>query len=88
MNIEIAKKAASLIERIDEIEKIIFELENVKNGKEFNISTIFTTGAKTEIFFKEGKLSTEIFKQNIINYMIDNFNVELKELVDELDELK
>jgi len=91
MRIDIAQQAAALFERINELENTILQLERIRDGKSFKVSTVFIDpkiGAQeVEIELKEGKLTTEIFQQNILGYMIDNFNIELKELRDELDEL-
>lgn len=91
MRIDIAQKAAALLERIEELEKTILQLERIRQGKSFKVSTVFIDpkqGAQeVEVELREGKLATEIFQQNILNYTIDNFNVELNELKDELEEL-
>lgn len=94
MREDIAKKAASLLERIENLEVTIFKLEQIKNGISFKLSGVVMNKSKTssktgeiKIEFPEGKLSSEIFKQNIISYTIDNFNVELEELKQELEDL-
>jgi len=91
MRIDIAQQAAAFLEKIEELENIILQLERIKEGKSFRVSTVFIDphqGAQeVEVELKEGKLPTEIFQQNILGYMIDNFNVELQELRDELEEL-
>jgi len=91
MRIDIAQQAASLLERLEELEETILQLEQIKDGKSFKVSTVFVDpkyGAQeAEIELKEGKLATEIFKQNILLYTIDNFNVELQELKEELENL-
>lgn len=92
MRIGIAQQAAALLERIEEMESIILQLEQIRGGKSFKVSSVFIDpkhGAQEiEVKFEEGKLSTEIFQQNILNYMIDNLNVELQELKEELEILK
>lgn len=91
MRIDIAQQAAALLERIQELENTILQLERIKDGKSFKVSTVFIDpkhGAQeVEVELREGKLATEIFQQNILNYTIDNFNVELEELKEELEEL-
>jgi len=92
MRIDIAHQAAALLERIQELEDIILQLERIRSGKSFKISTIFIDPnhgtQEIDVELKEGKLTTEIFQQNILVYTIDNFNVELQELNVELQELK
>lgn len=91
MRLDIAKTAAFLLERIEDLEKIISQFEQLKESKFFeisNVSNIPKIGVELNIKFKEGKLSTEIFKQNILVYAIDNFNVELSEVREELEKLK
>ncbi len=91
MKIDIAQQAAALLERIQEMEATILQLEQIRNGKSFSISSVFVdpkSGVQEiKVELKEGKLSTEIFQQNILTYAIDNFNVELQELKVELEEL-
>lgn len=91
MRLDVAQKAASLVERIEDLEKIILQLEQMRDGKSFKVSTVSIDpkhGAQeVEVEFREGTLSTEIFSQNIIDYTINNFNVELEELKQELEEL-
>ncbi len=91
MKFDIAQKAAALLERIEELEKVILDLERLREGKYFKLSTVVLDpkrgGEEIEIVFNEGKLSTEIFQQNIIDYTINNFNIELNELKQELEEL-
>ena len=88
MRIDIAQQAASLLERLDELERTILQLEQIKDGKSFKVSTVFVDPTReVEIELKEGKLTTEIFQQNILSYTIDNFNVELQELKEELENL-
>ena len=86
MKEDLAKKAASLIERIEELEKTIFKLEELKAGTNFKITSV-VKAKQIQVEFPTGKLSSEIFQQNILNYTIDNFNIELKELKQELDDL-
>lgn len=92
MRFDIAQKAASLVERIEDLESVILHLEGMREGKSYKLSTVTLNpkhGAEElEFEFKEGKLSTEIFQQNIIEYTINNFNVEMEELKQELDDLK
>ena len=91
MRLDIAQKAASLIERIEDLEKTVLQLEQMRDGKSYKISTVSIVpkhGAhEVEVELVEGKLSTEIFQQNILDYTINNFNVELTELKQELEEL-
>jgi competence CoiA-like predicted nuclease len=91
MRIDIAQKAASLIERIEDLEKTILQLEQMREGTSYKVSTVSIDpkhGAQeVKVELKEGKLSTEIFQQNILGYTIDNFNVELEELKQELEDL-
>lgn len=92
MRLDLAQKAASLLERITELEETIFKLEELRNGKSFELSSNITnhdiTNYSVVVEFKEGHLPNEIFKQNILEYAIDNFNVELNELKDELENLE
>ncbi len=92
MRIDVAKKAAALLERIEELEEVVLKLERIREGKSFRLSTVFIDpkyGEETVgIAFKEGCLSTEIFQQNTIIYAINNFNIELNELKEDLEKLK
>lgn len=91
MKSDIAKKAASLIERIEDLERVVLELERMRDARDFKISAVIVDqkhGAEEiDIEFKNGDLSTEIFQQNILDYTINNFNVELNEFRQELEEL-
>ena len=90
MKIDIAEKGAALLERIKELESVIFKLEQIIEGESFSVSGVNNkiTTQSIEINFNEGKLSTEIFKQNILDYAINNFNIELGELKQELESLE
>lgn len=92
MRIDTAQKAAALLERIQELENVILRFEQMRDAKSFKLSAVSIDhkhGAiETEIDFVEGKLPTEIFQQNILNYTIDNFNIELNDLKEELENLK
>lgn len=92
MRLDLAQKAASLLERISELENVILKLEQISHGRSFKLTTILFDhhGGAEEIMveFKEGKMATEIFQQNILQYAIDNLNIELGELKEELENLK
>ena len=90
MKLDVAKRAAAILERIDDLEQIIQNLEQMREAHSYKIESITTTprGMKeVKVDFFEGKLSTEVFKQNVLAYAIDNFNIELNEIRDELEEL-
>lgn len=92
MRIDVAKKAAALLERIEELENVVMKLERIKEGDSFKLSAEFsdplTLTENAEIKFDDGHLSTEIFKQNTIDYAINNFNIELDELKEDLEKLE
>lgn len=88
MRYDTAIVASSLIERINDVEGVILKLEKIKESANFKLIGYDDDYEKElSIEFKKGHLSTEIFKQNIIEYTINNLNIELVELRNELEEL-
>ena len=88
--------AAGIAERMDKLEKTIFELESLKDKKSFKIVaplgivTLPNGGASSGqiwVELKEDEIATEVFLQGILQYYIDNLNLELNELRKSFEEI-
>jgi len=86
MNREHAQVVAGIVERIDKIEKTIFELQSLSNCDSFEISGFSKELAtKHTVNMRVDEISTVIFSQEIVEFFIDTLNLELGELVKELE---
>ena len=94
MNRSDANIVASIVDKIEKIENVIFKLESIKDKKSY----IIASSDEDEINIKDIKLedclvlnlnniSTEIFKQSVLEFLIDTLNLELKDLIEELDKI-
>ena len=94
MNRSDATVVASIVDKIEKIENVIFKLESIKDKKSY----IIASSDEDEINIKDIKLedclvlnlnniSTEIFKQSVLEFLIDTLNLELKDLIEELDKI-
>ena len=90
--------ASGLVDRIDNLEKTIFKLQDLSKCKYFTIigdtknavsdSDIGSVEVSTTtINLMSNEMATEIFVDNILEYYIDILNLELNELRKEFDEL-
>lgn len=84
--------AAGIAERMDKLEKTIFELESLKDKKSFKIvapldSVTSLNGGQIWVELKEDEIATEVFLQGILQYYIDNLNLELDELRKSFEEI-
>lgn len=75
--------ASGLIDRIDKLEKMIFNLQDLSKCKYFTI--IGDTKNDSDIGnitinLKSNEMATEIFVDNILEYYIGILNIELQEL--------
>ena len=94
MNREKFEIAAGIVERMDKLENIIFKLQEISNKKNFEINGYNSHFEKTDsdggwctVNLIAGDLATEIFIENILEYYINNLNLELDELRKSLEEL-
>jgi hypothetical protein len=79
--------AAGIVERMDKLEKTIFQLQGIMNKKAYKIlatdrseiSKIITKD-ESEVNLIEGEIATEVFVQDILQYYVDTLNLELNEL--------
>ena len=88
---EIAEK---VINKMDKLEKTIFELQDLVNTKEHQKVYKIVAQSTEEINLndkmvelKEGDIATEVFIQDILEYYINTLNLELDELKKELETL-
>ena len=79
--------AAGIAERMDKLEKTIFELEALKDKKAYKICAGNDGLNFTEVVLEEGAIATELFTQSILQYYIDNLNLELDELRKDFEEI-
>jgi len=95
---EVAEK---IVDKINKLEKIIFELQDLNSAKDyknFKIVAVNTNQADPSLIInnmipnftktvelKEGDMATEIFSQDILEYYINTLNLELEELKKELE---
>lgn len=86
--------ASGLVDRIDNLEKTIFSLQDLSKCKQFTIigdaknsddenNDVFTT----TINLDSNEMATEIFVETFLEYYIGLLNLELNELRKEFDEL-
>lgn len=91
MNREKFDVAAGIVERMDKLENIIFKLQEISNKKNFTIqgfdNHIDIDNDSNIVMLADGDLATEIFIENILDYYINNLNLELDELRKSLEEL-
>lgn len=85
MNRDNAKIIASLVDRIDKIEKTIFNLEKLKCCESFKIIGNKKGEIDKLVELNDNDISTAIFEQDIIQFYIDTLNLELNELVKKLE---
>lgn len=84
--------AAGIVERIDKLEKKIFELQNIMNNNHYIITSVENVIGSDVIINQSvdllpNEIATEVFVQNILEYFVNNLNLELEELRKELDEI-
>lgn len=80
--------AAGIVERMDKLEKTIFELQGIMGKKSYQITgrdivdnpTSGSSGFSGCVELKEDEIATEVFIQDILQYYIDTLNLELDEL--------
>ena len=79
--------AATLVERMDKLEKTIFGLQEIQNKKTFKILATnesefaeVPVEGECEVNLRENEIATEVFIQDILQYYIDTLNLELDEL--------
>lgn len=84
--------AAGIVERMDKLERKIFQLQEIMNKKSYTIiandhdSTIgLASNLKVELYPDE--IATEVFIQDILPYYIDTLNLELDELRKSFEEI-
>jgi hypothetical protein len=86
MNRDNANIIASIVDRIDKIEKTIFNLEGLKNCESFEIKGYKSGEDIKFVELKDIDVSTAIFEQDVIQFYIDTLNLELNELVKKLED--
>ena len=88
--------AATLVERIDKLERTIFGLQEMLNKKsfqivasDFSIGEIISNLDKKEsiVYLNPNEIATEVFVQDILQYYIDTLNLELEELRKSFEEI-
>ena len=88
--------AAGLVERIDKLEKTIFQLESLKDRKSYKIvapmdiivsPTGGASGGQIWVELNEGEIATEVFIQDVLEYYINTLNLELDELRKSFEEI-
>jgi len=94
--------AAGIAERMDKLEKTIFELQNIMNRKSYTIcannepiiidqpgvtESMFEIVAPTIVDLPPDEIATEVFIQDILQYYIDTLNLELDELRKSFEEI-
>jgi len=91
--------ASGLVDRIDNLEKTIFSLQDLSKCKQFTIigdaKNIVSDGGDDEnndvftttINLDSNEMATEIFVETFLEYYIGLLNLELNELRKEFDEL-
>jgi glutamine synthetase len=84
--------AAGIAERIDKLEKTIFDLEKIKNKKSYKIvAQMGITGPlevpQSWVELNEGEIATEVFIQDVLDYYINTLNLELDELRKSFEEI-
>lgn len=88
--------AAGIAERMDKLEKTIFELESLKDKKSYKIVAplgIITSpaggasGGQIWVELNEGEIATEVFIQDVLEYYINTLNLELDELRKSFEEI-
>ena len=97
MNRATYDKAEKIVNRMDKLEKTIFELQDIINQKSYRI--ISSTNDEVSIAdvplasekvvdLKSGEIATEVFVQGVMDYYINLLNLELDELKKEFEEIK
>jgi len=91
MNRDNAQIVASIVERIDKLEKTIFKLQNLSNKTSFTITGVnnmmsTTNAGEISVELNVGEIATVVFAQDILELFINTLNLELDELVKKLEE--
>lgn len=85
--------ASGLIDRIDKLEKMIFDLQDLSKCKYFTIigdtkNAVSDSGiGNITINLMSNEMTTEIFVDNILEYYIGILNIELQELRNDFESL-
>jgi hypothetical protein len=77
--------AVGIVDRIDKLEKTIFDLQAIMNKKSYNIVAVDDNYTVVEL--KEGEIATVVFIQDILEYYVNTLNLELNELIKSFEEL-
>jgi hypothetical protein len=79
--------ALPIVDRMDKLQKTIFELQEIQNKNSYKIIAYDNDENETVVELKNGNISTEVFIQDILEYYINTLNLELNELQKTFDEL-
>jgi len=89
--------AAGLVDRIDKLEKTIFDLREIMNKKSYRIiasDTSTSSGISStnpfvinEVVLNPDEIATVVFVQDILEYYVNTLNLELNELRKTFDEI-
>jgi len=82
--------AAGLVDRIDKLEAVIFNLEAIKDKKSYTIMAFEGDGLEireTIVKLNAGEIATEVFIQDILEMYINTLNLELDELRKSFEDL-
>jgi hypothetical protein len=79
--------AITIVDRIDKLEKTIFELQQIQNKNSYKIISYNNDENEFIVELKNGEISTEVFIQDILEYYINILNLELNELQKSFSEL-
>ena len=89
--------AAGLVDRIDKLEKTIFDVQEIMNKKSYRIiasDTSTSSGISStnpfvvnEVILNPDEIATVVFVQDILEYYVNTLNLELNELRKTFDEI-
>lgn len=79
--------ASGLVDRIDKLEKTIFNLQDLSKCRRFTIIGADDSYNDVTTQLMTNDMATEIFVDNILEYYIGILNIELQELRNEFESL-
>lgn len=79
--------AATIVERMDKLEKFIFQLQQIMNKKSYAIIAYDDDEHEFYVKLDQDEIATEVFVQDILEYYVNTLNLELDELRKSFEEI-